>query len=582
MVSPVIKGLALAILVVSGAVGVSYILGYYDIVDVPLIGEYARAKRFEDELKKMGIIVIEVPRGNTSVKYYTALASRPDIAPPDRAPWWAHAIWNVKTGHPDEISRLLLIEAREMVKRSFEVVAVFQRGGAKMTVEMLKNGEGYGLTLAHYYILWIYGEAPRTVMPLTDSLGFRQMIFRYLPYTTPDEEWGYNWARALNESLTWEDYKEMRLEMCERSLDRGGIAMGGLLDKMLEYARKNHSRLDVDGYLEACKMVWELFTMRRTSPSLALLIRASQLAESRTGLLIWAEPDGKGWINIFIASIEGDPRAGAELAYEMLKNISTTFNRFVHPYFSYGMATSIGVFIGEPVKDEVLGQLAIDHGLKCYEYYAVYNDYLNRTEYQVRSIIGGLCMDANIDAYTNNDINVVIFGSPDFLREFTKVVFVPVANPKAIEWINNARISYIACLYDTRCPDPDINNDVGVGYSTLSLYKGVLMELQLSAPNVYKDFWENLDTSKFLLLLFTKIPEENPIIEIEMNPVGETYAEIVRNALSSGRWVVGVVRYHHPALLMDDIRVVDFPTYTPKSYDYIVVFVAPGLSKAIG
>jgi hypothetical protein len=318
--------------------------------------------------------------------------------------------------------------------------------------------------------------------------------------------------------------------------------------------------------------------MRRTSPSLALLIRASQLAESRTGLLIWAEPDGKGWINIFIASIEGDPRAGAELAYEMLKNISTTFNRFVHPYFSYGMATSIGVFIGEPVRDEVLGQLAIDHGLKCYEYYAVYNDYLNRTEYIGTSIVSELCMSIHEDIKQS----VVIFGSPDFLREFTKVVFEPVANPKAIEWINNARISYIACLYDRGCPDPDVNNDEGLGASVFSLYKGVLMELYLSAPNVYKSFWENLDTSKFLLVIYANTSKENPIPETLYNPVWETLAEIVRNALSFDKWVVGVVRYHHPALLMDDIRVVDFPTYTPKSYDYIVVFVASGLSKAIG
>jgi len=582
MVSPVIKGLALVILVVTGSVGVSYILGYYDIINVPLIGEYARAKRFEDELKKMGIIVIEVPRGNGSVKYYTALASRPDIAPPDRAPWWADAIWNVRTGHPNEISKFLLVEAREMVKRSFETVAVFQRGGAKMTVEMLKNGEGYGLTLAHYYTLWIYGEAPHTVMPLTDSLGFRQMIYRYLPYTTPDEEWGYNWARALNESLTWEDYRKMRLEMCERSLDSGGIAMGGFLYNMLRYVRKNLSRLDVDGYLEACKMVWELFTMRRTSPSLALLIRASQLAESRTGLLIWGEPDGKGWINIFIASIEGDPRAGAELAYEMLKNISIAFNRFVYPYFDYGMATSIGVFIGEPVMDEVLAQLAIKHGLKCYEYYEVYNDYLNRTEYVTSSIVGGFCMYAYIDAYQNTPQGVVIFGSPDFIREFTKVVLEPVASPKAIEWINTARISYIACLYDTLCPDPDINNDEGLGFSQLMLYKGVLMEFYLSAPNIYKAFWENLDTSKFLLILYTKTPEDNPIVETQDNPVWKTLTEVEVKALSSGRWVVGVARYHHPALLMDDMRIVDFPPYTPKSYDYTVVFVTPGLSKAIG
>jgi hypothetical protein len=113
-------------------------------------------------------------------------------------------------------------------------------------------------------------------------------------------------------------------------------------------------------------------------------------------------------------------------------------------------------------------------------------------------------------------------------------------------------------------------------------YKGVLMEFYLSAPNMYKGFWENLDISKFLLILFTKTSEENPIVEFEMNPVWESLVEIVRNALSSGKWVVGVVRYHHSALLMDDMRVVDFPPYVPKSYDYIVVFASPGLSKAVG
>ena len=132
------------------------------------------------------------------------------------------------------------------------------------------------------------------------------------------------------------------------------------------------------------------------------------------------------------------------------------------------------------------------------------------------------------------------------------------------------------------CPDPDVENDEGLGSSESTLYKGVLMELQLSAPNMYKGFWKNLDTSKFLLILYTKTPEENPIIETLNNPIWKTLTEVEVKAISSGKWVVGVARYHHPALLMDDIRVVDFPPYVPKSYDYIVVFASPGLSKAVG
>jgi hypothetical protein len=127
-----------------------------------------------------------------------------------------------------------------------------------------------------------------------------------------------------------------------------------------------------------------------------------------------------------------------------------------------------------------------------------------------------------------------------------------------------------------------VENDEGLGSSESTLYKGVLMELQLSAPNMYKGFWKNLDTSKFLLILYTKTPEENPIIETLNNPIWKTLTEVEVKAISSGKWVVGVARYHHPALLIDDIRVVDFPPYVPKSYDYIVVFASPGLSKAVG
>jgi hypothetical protein len=99
---------------------------------------------------------------------------------------------------------------------------------------------------------------------------------------------------------------------------------------------------------------------------------------------------------------------------------------------------------------------------------------------------------------------------------------------------------------------------------------------------MYKGFWENLDTSKFLLVIYANTSKENPIPETLYNPVWETLGEIMRNALSSGKWVVGIVKYHHSALLMDDMRVVDFPPYVPKSYDYIVVFASPGLSKAVG
>ena len=69
---PLAKGLAIFLLIVVGSVGGAYVLSYYGYVDIPVIGDEARMRRFEETLRSMGMIVVEVNVSNTSRIYYTS------------------------------------------------------------------------------------------------------------------------------------------------------------------------------------------------------------------------------------------------------------------------------------------------------------------------------------------------------------------------------------------------------------------------------------------------------------------------------------------------------------------------------
>lgn len=279
-------------------------LSYYGYVDIPVIGDEARMRRFEETLRSMGMIVVEVNVSNTSRIYYTFLPIAREY-PPDRSIWWARAIEDVVSKRRSEIYDMLLTEAKEMARRSFETVAVFQRGGAKMTVEMLRKGDGVGLTLPHYLVLMYAGEASK-VMPLSNPSRPTSAISPWFPYLTPDEEFGYILARAANESLTWEDYQRERTRICWGATDGRALTDAYTYPGLWAGIKSGKINAFEKEIRDICTRFGELLTMRRTSPALALLTKTAQMEWGRhSGLIIWMEPHEQDGFRIFTATIDG-------------------------------------------------------------------------------------------------------------------------------------------------------------------------------------------------------------------------------------------------------------------------------------
>lgn len=539
---PLAKGLAIFLLIVVGSVGGAYVLSYYGYVDIPVIGDEARMRRFEETLRSMGMIVVEVNVSNTSRIYYTSLPIAREY-PPDRSIWWAGAIEDVVSKRRSEIYDMLLTEAREMARRSFETVAVFQRGGAKMTVEMLRKGDGVGLTLPHYLVLMYAGEASK-VMPLSNPSRPTSALWPWFIYLTPDEEYGYSVAKSINESLTWEDYQRERMRICWGATDGHALTDAYTYPGLWAGIKSGKINASEKEIKDICSRFGELLTMRRTSPALALLTKTAQIEWGRhSGLIIWMEPHEQEGFRIFTATIDGDPKQAAELAYEMLKNISTAINRPI----------LIGdpSYFGNPVGDYELATYALENG-KPYDYYL---------KQMVASEIGQM-----IGALTDKIyVSIYISGSLGFKKELLKILLEPIAGSNIIKWIENANTEQTdKMLY------------------LMSAYRGWMTKIYIYVDvEPYDEFIKSIDTGKTVLIV------ENSSTSREYDKmykhVIDTFWDLVYKIYYDGKLPTGYLYWGingEPPRY--EVRAIDPPRDPPKSFDYQVLFVAPGTSKAVG
>ncbi|MFZ8825004.1 MAG: hypothetical protein ACO2O0_12815 [Desulfurococcales archaeon] len=517
-------------------------LSYYGYVDIPVIGDEARMRRFEETLRSMGMIVVEVNVSNTSRIYYTSLPIAREY-PPDRSIWWARAIEDVMSKRRSEIYDILLTEAKEMARKSFETVAVFQRGGAKMTVEMLRKGDGVGLTLPHYLVLMYAGEASK-VMPLSNPSRPTSAISPWFPYLTPDEEFGYMLARAANESLTWEDYQRERMRICWGATDGRALTDAYTYPGLWAGIKSGKINASEKEIRDICTRFGELLTMRRTSPALALLTKTAQIEWGRhSGLIIWMEPHEQDGFRIFTATIDGDPKPAAELAYEMLKNISTAINRPI----------LIGdpSYFGNPVGDYELATYALENG-KPHDYYL---------RQMVASEIGQM-----IGALTDKIyVSIYISGSLGFKKELLKILLEPVAGSNIIKWIENA---------NTEQTDKML--------FLMSAYRGWMTKIYIYVDvEPYDEFIKSIDTGKTVLIVenFSTSREYDSMYK----SVIDTFWDLVYKIYYDGKLPAGYLYWginDEPPRY--EVRAVEPPRDPPKSFDYQVLFVAPGVSKAVG
>jgi hypothetical protein len=544
---PLAKGLAIFLLIVVGSVGGAYVLSYYGYVDIPVIGDEAGMRRFEETLRSMGMIVVEVNVSNTSRIYYTSLPIAREY-PPDRSIWWAGALEDVMSKRRSEIYDMLLTETREMARRSFETVAVFQRGGAKMTVETFRKGDGVGLTLPHYLVLMYAGEASK-VMPLSNPSRPTSAISPWFPYLTPDEEFGYILARAANESLTWEDYQRERMRICWGATDGRALTDAYTYPGLWAGIKSGDINTSEKEIRDTCTRFGELLTMRRTSPALALLTKTAQIEWRRhSGLIIWMEPHEQDGFRIFTATIDGDPKPAAELAYEMLKNISTAINK----------AISIGApsYFGNPAGDYELITYALENG-KPYDYYI---------GTMVSSEIGQIAMVLGDYVYSY----VYISGSIWFEKELLKILLEPIAKQgtaqKIMEWIEKASEEQIKELDEI-----------------ITIYRGWVTEIYVVSPDIrsYDAIINSADTSRTLIYVknFSTSREYDKMYKHVRDSFWDLFFKIYRSGgIPVGYFYWGIndepPRY--------EVRAIEPPRDPPKSFDYHVLFVAPGVSKAVG
>ena len=442
-----------------------------------------------------------------------------------------------------EIYDMLLTEAREMARRSFETVAVFQRGGAKMTVEMLRKGDGVGLTLPHYLVLMYAGEASK-VMPLSNPSRPTSAISPWFPYLTPDEEFGYILARAANESLTWEDYQRERTRICWGATDGRALTDAYTYPGLWAGIKSGKINASEKEIRDICTRFGELLTMRRTSPALALLTKTAQIEWGRhSGLIIWMEPHEQDGFRIFTATIDGDPKPAAELAYELIKNISTSLNRTV----IFGDPS----YFGNPVGDYELATYALENG-KQYDYYL---------GQMVASEIGQM-----IGALTDKIyVSIYISGSLGFKKELLKILLEPVAGSNIVKWIENA---------NTEQTDKML--------FLMSAYRGWMTKIYIYVDvEPYDEFIKSIDTGKTVLIVenFSTSREYDSMYK----SVIDTFWDLVYKIYHDGKLAVGYFYWginDEPPRY--EVRAVEPPRDPPKSFDYHVLFVAPGVSKAVG
>jgi len=541
---PLAKGLAIFLLIVVGSVGGAYVLSYYGYIDIPVIGDEARMGRFEETLRSMGIIAIEVNVSNTSGIYYTSLPIAREY-PPDRSIWWAGAIEDVMSKRRSEIYDMLLTEAREMARRSFETVAVFQRGGAKMTVEMLRKGEGVGLTLPHYLVLMYAGEASK-VMPLSNPSRPTSALWPWFPYLTPDEEFGYILARAANESMTWEDYQRERIRICWATTDGHALTDAYIYPGLWAGIKSGKVNASEKEIRDICTRFGELLTMRRTSPALALLTKTAEIEWGRhSGLIIWMEPHEKDGFRIFTATIDGDPKQAAELAYELIKNISTSLNRTA----TFGNPSRFG----NPVGDYELITYALENR-KPYGYYL---------GTMVASKVGQMVYTFTHE--TKIYVYIYISGSLEFKKELLKILLEPVASNDVIRWVENA---------NTEQTDNIL--------FLMSAYRGWVTEIYIDVDvEPYDKFIKSIDTSKTFIYVGNRSTSRE--YDNMYRNVIDTYLDLFYKIYAGGKLPVGYfywgINGEPPRY---EVRAIDPPRDPPKSFDYQVLFIAPGASKAVG
>ncbi|MEM4971911.1 MAG: hypothetical protein QXE01_11750, partial [Sulfolobales archaeon] len=459
-------------------------------------------------------------------------------------------------GEYARIFDMMVAEAREMARKSFEPIAVFQRGGAKMTIELLRKEDGYGLTIPHYYALLAAGEALKTMPPLSMT-GFADSVARIFPYITPDKDYGYTLAKLRNESITKEYYEELRRRACMDATSGQQITAGYPYDPLWilvkygkQYANKTVSEKEID---DLCQRFSELLTMRRVDPSLALLVKGAEAFNGKhTAIIIWMEPDGKNDFNIFVATIDGDPRPAAELAYELIKNISIAFNAIVSLLYD-----PVNL-LGEPLGDYELMRYAVENGKPC-DYYL-----WQRSTSMLASMCGQI---------VDNVLGrlVIMYGSIPFLAEFTKVVLKPVAKPAAIEWIDKAEPILIECLYNYRCFEFS-------GYNVINIYRGwpIIIDIGINKRDLYRGLYENIDHSKVFVLV-SGFDED----KYKQNEGYQKFLEIMSKLPSTRRMPIGYfiddssgIRY--------SVSDAEMPREIPASYEYQVVYLVPGVSKAVG